>query len=339
MKKFLTRLFTALFLPILTFGILLIVYFNIDPYQDFGNYPNYSWKYLFQSLGDISTKKIIKNQFKYDSYILGSSRTTGFYACYLSKKIDGSHFYHYGNFHESIGGIYEKLKLIEKNNAPIKNVLILFDNDCTFENNGKPTKHDHFLINGIPKHRYYYNHFSSFISNPFNMKLLFGGKLNAESFPNFESDCVTNDFNHNCKNYNLKNYDENKISTTDKKNIDSLLNISSIRVNFKQQYLVPQISSTELIILQEIKKILTKHHTNYYIIISPTLDKLKFHISDSIKIKNIFEDKVFDFSGVNKYTNNSYNYPDLKHFRDWISREIIDSITQKQYNLPTTKKQ
>lgn len=336
MKRFLNRIFLILILPILVFVLLIFLYVNLDPYQDFRTYENYSWKYFDQSLGDISVKKVIKNNFNYDSYIMGSSRSTGFYACYLQQKIKGSHFYHFGNWNESIGGIYEKIKLIDQHGKNIKNLVILIDTDYTFELDGQPKAHDHYLISKTSFFRYLDNHFRSFCSNTDNLKSLLGFHLENNNSPNWESDLITNDCNHNCLQFNKDLYGSKSIEQREKKRIDSLTkNTNFYFRKLKIKELNCQISQNEVEILRNIKSILKKHRTEYYILISPLYDQLKFNNSDIAIIREVFKERIYDFSGVNEFTKYPINFPDRKHFRDWIAKEIIDSITSPNVSHKT----
>jgi hypothetical protein len=93
---------------------------------------------------------------------MGSSRTSGFYSCYLQQKIKGSHFFLYANWNESIGGIYEKMKLIDQKDKPIKNIIILLETDFTFEDNGQVKIYDHYVLTHILKLKYLRTHFVIF---------------------------------------------------------------------------------------------------------------------------------------------------------------------------------
>lgn len=109
--------------------------------------------------------------------------------------------------------------------------------------------------------------------------------------------------------------------------MDSLKN--SGKLHFRsdiQGYKKKQISNNEMDILINIKKLLKKHNSNYYVIITPLYDQLKFNNSDSKILNQIFESRIYDFSGINSITSNEYNYPDVKHFIPSISKSILDSI-------------
>jgi len=329
MRKFIHKIILLFSITNSFLIIFVYLYIKTDPYQDFGIHDNYSWKYFFQSLGDISTKKLVKNKKNYDSYIFGSSRTTGFYACYIQKKINKSNFFYYGNWNESIGGVYSKIDYINKSGNQIKNIFIILDTDYSFEGDGKAKDYDHYLITKTNKIKYLKDHFFAFFSKTSNLKILFGFKPKPKLFPNWTSDIKTNDVNHICSSFDFNSYGRKEILKSDSFKIDSLLINNFYNRQVQKKYLSPQISEIEFKMLQDIKSILTKNKTNYYIIIAPLYNQMKFNKLDSLKLVTVFAENIYDFSGVNEFTQNQYNYTDLKHFRDIISRQIIDSVLKK----------
>jgi hypothetical protein len=82
--------------------------------------------------------------------------------------------------------------------------------------------------------------------------------------------------------------------------------------------------------LEAIKKIFDKHNTNYQIIISPLYDQLCFNRSDLNYLENLFGNKhVFDFSGVNEFTNSVYNFYEVSHYRPDVGRSILKTVYQE----------
>ena len=79
--------------------------------------------------------------------------------------------------------------------------------------------------------------------------------------------------------------------------------------------------------LQEIFDIFTKHKTNYKVIINPLYDQVKFNNQDLNYLIQLFgKDKVFDFSGVNKFTNDYKNYYETEHYRPTVANEVMKEI-------------
>lgn len=334
MRKYFQKLVHFSIWPLIILVLAIVPYVHSDPFMDFGTKQNYSWKYHFQRLGDLSTKKLINSNVHYNSFIFGSSRTVSLYACYLNKIIPNSSFFHYGNWGESIGGIESKLELLDTLGYEIDNVIIYLDSDFTFIGDGECKEDEHYLVTKKKKFEYLISHFKSYYKH-FSidkLKILLGLKISGEGFPNWDSDLITNDSKHNCEDPRiLLNYSINIDGPTLRNRIDSLAKTGFFyKRSLVQEYTENQISKSEKEILLKIQKNLDKHSTDYYIIITPLYDQQKFSLADSQILKDIFGEKVYDFSGINSITNNLYNYPDRNHFQDYISKIMIDSIFSKQ---------
>ena len=299
--------------------------------MDFGKYKNYSWKYIYQSLGDISTKKILNSSIKYNSFIFGSSRTTSLYACYLQSKVPDSRFFHYANWNETIGGIHAKMKLIDSLGYKIDNVFVYMDTDLTFWNDGS-SQNEHFMLSHENKYIYYFTHFRHFIFPTFDfnkLKILLGFQPDAATFPNSKSDLKTNDAFHTCSDSIINHYGTQVFTEAYRRKIDSLVKCGFLYVRpTTEKFTGRQISAFEEATMHKIKKIFEKHHTRYYIVITPLYDQLKFDSSDMQLISKSFGDRVFDFSGINDITNNQYNYHDRVHFLPYISKNMADKILE-----------
>jgi hypothetical protein len=335
MHKFFVRLI-KFFFPLVCFILLIGFYYaKRDIYLDFGPYKNYSWKYSYQSLGDISTKKLLQSPVKYNSFIFGSSRSVGLYACYLQKKINKSQFFHYANWNETIGGIYAKMRLLDSLGLPFNNVFIYLDTDYTFDNEGICNNNDHYLLTGDNKYVYYLKHFRSFIPPLLDidkLKILAGLKVTGV-YPNWTSDLVTNDSNRLCGDDVLDHYDDTKMDKSYAHKIDSLKASGFLykRPN-KQLYKPNQISNSEVKILDKILALLHKHKAHYYVVLTPLYDQLKFSEKDSQILKTEFGNNLYDYSGINSITNDESNYPDKRHFLPYISKVMVDHILSNQTN-------
>jgi len=327
MKIFLKKLGFFFLYPIIIIAVFAFFYVKNDPFLDFKTYNDYSWKYNFQSLGDLSTKKLFHSSAKYNSFVFGSSRATSIYACYLQQKIPGSKFFHYANWRETIGGMYARMRMLDSLGYPLENVILYLDADNSFANYGKPKTNDHYLLNNESKYLYYYNHFRFMFTDANAMKILLGYSVGDE--PNWTSDPVTNDPTHICTDSILKHYGDTDLERKDSLQIDSLKKDGTLyKRGNKQEYLEPQIYPYAEDILAKIKQLFVKHHTNYYVVITPLYDQMKFSPRDMQILKKVFDDRLYDFSGHNAITNNEYNYIEGVHFWPYVSKQIIDSIVK-----------
>jgi hypothetical protein len=330
MKKFFHRFLKFTAFPVLVLLVTVVPYIIADPFMDFGVKENYSWKYNFQNLGDLATKKLINSDKEYNSFIFGSSRSLSLYACYLNSVMPDASFFHYANWAEGIEGIYRKLDLLDKSGYTIDNTIIYLDADITFSGTGASSFSGHYLLTNKKKSAYLTDHFKSFYKN-FSVEraqILLGLKVEGEVYPNWHSDPKTNDAKHVCNIDIVSNY-------VNRYRSDSLMAImdSLVETGFlynrpdKQQFHENQISKTEKEILSKIKEILVKHSTDYYVVITPLYDQTKFSPQDHAILMQVFGDRLFDFSGINSFTNNKYNFlSDRTHFQPYISKYMIDSI-------------
>ena len=320
-------MFCVVTVPVLILLLIIIQYRRYDLYKDFGAYPNYSWTYYFQSLGDISTKKLLHSKIRYNTFIFGSSRTTSLYACYVQRKLQGSRAFHYGNWNESIGGILEKVKLLDSLGYPLSHVVIYIDTDHSFEGDGSVKPYDHYLLTHHSRRHARIDHFQSFISEPGNIALLFGGTPSKEEFPGWHSDPITNDPTHICSDSSVTFFGIRNLSKADSSKIDSLKRCGFLyKRSETQQYRESQISAGENSMIHQLSRILRQHRSNYYVVITPLYDQRKFSREDMAILKEAYGSNLYDFSGINPMTNDAYNYPDRTHFIENVSKQIIDSI-------------
>jgi hypothetical protein len=329
MKHFLNKL-GLFYLPIIALAVIaFLFYIKTDVYADFGKEKEFYWKYNFQQLSDISTKKLLVSDKNYNSFIFGSSRSCSVYGCYLQTQIPSSKFFHYANWNEPIGGIMVKLKYLDKEGYDLKNVVVYIDTDYTFDGEAKASLMDHYLLLDEPRFLYYYKHLISFFTN-FNLekaKILMGNGEKVDSFVNSKLDINTNDFNHVCSAEEIRKYEYVQSNDEYRHTMDSLKKSGFMYKRPKnQQYKSPQLSEDEEIMIKQIAALLEKHRSKYYVILTPLYDQQKLNRKDFNILKKHFKNNLYDFSGKNKYTEDYYNYPDRTHFQNYISKQIIDSV-------------
>ena len=323
-KRFL--IFVSPFAIIAT--LFLFLYVKADPYRDFGPYPNYSWNYNFQILGDLSTKKLLYSKRNYNSFVFGSSRSLSAHACYLNARLPKSKFFHYASWNETIGGIENRLKLLDSLGMPLKNVFIFLDPDCIFLDQGRINSMDHWLLTGESKMDYLIKHLKVFADNMDQRKLdiLINGVLNKKIQSLYESDPINNDASHVCtkkvfSEYGNRKSEEQPISSYDPLN-------PSVKHNILSRCKVNQISPEEEKSIKTIVGILKKHKSRAWFLISPLFDQMKFSKTDSLILRKHIGRRLYDFSGVNRFTRSSQNYhSDAKrHYLPHVGKEMLDEV-------------
>ena len=174
-KKFLFKLF-LLSTPIL---VLCLLFIYTDPFKIIYNYNDYSPNQDYLINRDfISSRMFDKNypKYNYNSFIFGSSRTYAFNPNNWIKHLDtNSNVFSFDSFGESIFGMYSKIKFLDENNINIKNCLLVFCEDVTFEFSSDHPGHIYMKDPFVAKTSYikfYFEHFKAFIQREFLLNFL-----------------------------------------------------------------------------------------------------------------------------------------------------------------------
>ena len=97
--------------------------------------------------------------------------------------------------------------------------------------------------------------------------------------------------------------------------------------NYTDSVANPVIKKEQREALEQLHTLLIKGNTDYRIVISPLYDQIALNPADVRILQDIFEeDKVFDFSGVNEYTNEVTNYYEVSHYRPKLCNQILKII-------------
>jgi hypothetical protein len=77
----------------------------------------------------------------------------------------------------------------------------------------------------------------------------------------------------------------------------------------------------------EIANVFKEHNTNYKIVISPLYDQMRLDSLSLNRIDYIFgPENVYDFSGINRFTEPVYNYYESSHYRPHVAKQILEII-------------
>ena len=335
MLRFYKKIFIGFIISIIPVLLIVIRYLIIDPYNDLPIHYQKDITYIFQSLGDQTTKKILSSQKKINCFIFGSSKSLSFKAIDCKKKLFKNnktlHPYHYANWGESIGGIYKKLLFLNSENLQLKYIFILLDGNLSFRGNGNAHDFDHYMISGISPISYYYKHFSEFI-NPTsyyfneNIRILLNQKNDASYYYRCHFDTKFNDLYYNKK--LIKNKNQKKQLSKIKNTLVKEL----LRNRGKSNYFKRQISTNEKNILKKIKMLLTKSNTKYIFILTPIKNRFKLNNYDFEFLEKLFPNKIIDASGNNLLTEKNLLFIDNIHYFSIINEKIMDSVKTKMKN-------
>lgn len=334
MKQFLTKIIYFSLFGIVPLLILILSYIYYDPFKVLRDYDDYSYSYIIPDRDYVSTEVYIKNnkKYNYNSFIFGSSRTLAYkpdsWVKYLQKD---ARPYVFDASTESIYGIYIKLKYLDSLNKKIDNALIIICRDNTFENTENQKGHlfiKHPATTGDSELDFQATFFKSYLSPFF--------------FANFHLFQITKQY----KPYMSGYIDDRKIRFDRITNALTLVDPENELIKSPHEFYekrkeifyvrkgeridsVQRIQKKQLFMLKEIKRILKKHKTDYKIVVSPLYEQVKFSLKDSLILKQLFGDKIYDFSGKNFITDYKTNYYETSHYRPMIGDKIFNLIYKK----------
>jgi hypothetical protein len=317
LKKFIYK-FILFLLPIISLLLLIII---SNPLSIISTY----------NRDFISGNNYIKQRQKYhyNSFIFGSSRTLAYpvksWQKHLSKnaipfKFDASS--------ETIFGIHSKMKYIDEQKDSIKNVLLIFCQKTTFittEDSKGILFIKHPKIAKTSDLKFYIKFIRAFFERKFMMSFIlyfFANKPLIEKFKDgvvTKLDTINNDLVMYLWEKELKENSQNYYSKRK--------NIFYSRNTITRTYHKQEINAKQIMMLKEIKQIFDKHKTKYKIVISPLYNQIYFNKIDIKFLQAIFgANNIYDYSGINNYTNKVENYYELSHYRPHVGEAIMSEI-------------
>lgn len=324
-------------IKLITFGspiiFLLATYYLFDPFQIVYSYDAYPTNYAKTiNRNRISTQVFLNNnpQYNYQSFILGSSRSSVFYSKEWGNYIGDSMTYHFDASNEIIGGIARKLQFIEQQGNSIKNVLILLDHgnfEYVTDTSGTIFIEDYRVAQNIARLPYHFIFLSSYFKEGYFIKYLdyklfntfrpyMNGSLenreivytpihNDFIFKSYIEDIAKDSVAYYSRDYFYKRDVQNKISK-------------------------PVIRDAQLIYLKQIKEVFERNNTDYQFVISPSYDQIEFNKTDIAILERYFDkNRIHNYAGKNKFTEPKTNFYEIYHFKPTVAREIMKEIYTK----------
>ena len=313
--------------------VILGIYVYMDVFKIFGHYDCYYQKNDFIEInrGYVSTENYInkRERYQYDSFIWGNSRSIRYSINDWKTHLPaGSSCYHFDGSAEVSDVLTKKIIFADKMGSKIKNALIVIDSsvftrsssDFTHLSETPPILEDNNNL------LLFHARFLRVFFNPKFLYAIADYKLNGILRPYMHDifltypmgyDSITNELSF----YYLEDLIR-KGKYFDKKRI-------SCFTNFQRPGEIngAVISKDHIEELNTIKDIFTKHQTDYRIIISPLYDQVKMNPKDIEILNNIFgKNRVFDFSGVNKWNSDYHNYYEASHYRPCVAKEIMEIV-------------
>lgn len=314
------------------FILLISSFIIIDPFKIVRAHTDYNGAFVTLNPDYISTEVYLKNREKlhYNSFIFGNSKTLAFKTSGWKTHLPaGAIPYVYHASHESLFGIWKKIKFIDSKKDTLKNALLIIDNGVLVQTG---ILYNHLTIkdpriSGESRLVFYNSFFKAYLSDFFFIRIIDYSLFKVKrpymngylDFNNTYYDPVTNDM-----------YPLQKIISRMEDNQsyyqDSLKKFGTPTPVEKPEMEV--IKSLQIKMLTEIMQVFKKHNTSYKIIISPFYNYVTLNKKDVALLEEIFgKSNVYNFGGINEYTNNVHNFYDISHY----STETGNSIMKEVY--------
>lgn len=312
------------------------MYIFVDPFKVIYDYDNYydTETVIHKNRDFVSSEMYFKNsgKYEYDSFIFGSSTALFFQPHIWEEYINTrNHVFSFDSSRENIVGIWSKIKYIHEHGGHIKNALLIIDTGITFGqfNNKGHIFMKHYRIYKSSGFKFHYQSLLSFLNFRFIIALVHY-KISKQFHPymkgtledrSFSFDLITNELDFDGPRLELIN---DSIGYYERRH-----NLFFQRDTLQVE-VVSQITKDHIRMLVEIRDIFLHNNTDYRIIITPLYNQIAFNKDDLKTLENIFsEDFIFNFSGINEFTNELSNYYDIGHFKEYIGAQMLNMVFEK----------
>ena len=268
-------------------------------------------------------------KYKYNSFIFGSSRTLAYRVTAWQQHLPATaHPYKFDASLESIYGIYLKLHYLDSINSPIDNALFVFCRDVTFHQTTN-SKDELFIkspvISGESRLFFQSVFFRTYLMPKFFLNF-YAWKYTRHKVPFTEGIIEDRSIKYDTVSNDLSIDDQEQLIVKNEQQYyndrkEQFYKRSGERTDTSQQIKAPQ-----LLLLDKIKSILDKHHTDYKIVLSPLYEEIRFHPKDLAILNQLFGGRIYDFSGKNAFTEDPANYYEIYHYRPRVGDSIMNLI-------------
>ena len=313
------------------FMLLLLYYVIADPFMVIHKYDNYFPKSEYRECNNdafrgIRLMDLFEDSIKYNSFIIGSSHSHFYYIEEWKKYIgQEANCLHFNQSNDNLRGSYDRIRYLFNRFGRIDNLLWVIDSNYLKD----VTNHKGHLY--IAPYQvtdkwdfisFHYEFFKTFLTYEFQksyIKDLLDYKEDTNTLPYYYLP-LSNELHKDAADSLIQTDLEKYYSLLPK--YFQLYKRDTIEVIDK-----PVIKETQLQMLYEIKVLIDKSNTNCKIVISPLYNQIKFNPEDLIILQKVFgANNVYDFSGINEYTNKTLNYYENSHYRPILCDEILSII-------------
>lgn len=327
MKQYIRHIF-LFFSPMI---VLLLVYIIDDPFrmywpgEDLYN-PEARKQCVNDAYRGIRWMHQYNDSMHYNSFIIGSSRSDFYYMDDWKQYIgEDAACFHFDQSADNLWGGLQRVQYLYNHFDRIDNMLLIMD--CEYLANTTPKKGHLFrqpwqVTKEWDFFAYNWECIRAFYTIEYQRKFL-GIDKEEKKFPYYY-----------IPEYNELHKDgaEEIIDTTPDAYYTTLEEPYRLYERIYTDSVAPRvIQAKQCAALEELHSLLKKGNTEYRIVISPLYNQIKLNPQDYAILVEIFgEGKVFDFSGVNEFTEDWTNYYEISHYRPRVCKQIMRIIYQDQ---------
>lgn len=336
MQRDALRVFPRLALFCLPFLLTAVPYFVLDPFKVLYTYDNYyePGPPVVLNRDFVSTQVFLQTNptRHYDSFVFGNSRSLAFRCLDWGPLVGSRHCFHFDGMGDTLFGIKGKLRLLDRVNVDLRNVLLILDTDVLRETTNT-RGHLYIkspLVSGESRLQFQFVFLRAFYEKLFFVKYL--DYLRSSVLKPYMMDVLIPEPTTQVPETN----DELFLSAEQELAANEELFYEGLRSTFASRPATPAHAPQRVVfqqgrsILQEISGILSKHGTRYRVVVSPLYDQVKLHPDDLAALQEVFGTRdVFDFSGINAITADFHNYYELSHFRPAAARAMLAQMYRR----------
>ncbi len=342
-KKLLGQLL-LLSLPLLC---ILISFFAFDPYGFFLPLEKKPGALIPISDDYMAVERYLNydDKLHYNSFTFGNSKTLAYLSSDWCQHLDNCSAFKFGVPGECIFNIYNKLKLIDSRNQHLKNVLILLDSKVfvNFKNSQKFFQGPAYLHHPYSTDGTWMEFYTSYLKFYFSdfaflqvAKYKLTGTYSTSMTEFFKDPKEYESINSSLQFLPFSNEVIN-VAAEHELEMDSSGYYEKNKTKFvSRTFLLKEnrpwsIQKEDLEYMKSMLQLFKKHNSNYKIILGPNYDQLPFPQNQKNQLISIFgKANVYDFTGVNSYTNSMSNYYEQSHYRTKVGKNILEKIYSKQ---------
>lgn len=303
--------------------LFLCLYVALDPCAviwNFGQYPDYKANNsAFNSYLLLTAKEPIP----YNSFIVGSSRSWNWPWEEWEKRLDSTALaFHLDQSGDGCPGALERLRFVYAHVPEVKNVLLVVDAiflEQTHEDGGiqyrtpwqMKQKKDYFAFQ-IAALRFFlsWNGIKSYWQIGEDYKHILPYYYDERHEPHFigKEQALAQDPENYYAHYAMQHSPIYRFPQRDT----------------IEQVGAPVLRKENIRMLSEIHDLFVQGGTNYKVVVSPVYDQVKLNPRDKAVLDSLFGEKnVYDFSGINEFTQDSLNYYEASHYRPCVSKQLL----------------